>query len=166
MGRYVWTAESVVEIHARSSVHPIHGEVHDVRGEAWVENDGTRLLLEAATGYVEMDVDALKSGNKLEDFELRRRLDAKKFPTIRYELAEASGDDSSAKLRGSLTFHGESREFVEEVSVREDGGRLLVDGEHTFNIEEWGVKAPKILKLQVFPEVRVVARLVATAQPG
>ncbi|MGH9150464.1 MAG: YceI family protein [Acidimicrobiales bacterium] len=161
MARYRWTSESKVEIHATSSVHPIHGETNAVTGEAVVEVSGGAFVLDRPkSGYVEMPVDALKSGNKLEDFELRRRLDAKKYPTIRYDVKDVSGGPESFKLTGALTFHGVTRDFPEEATARIEGGVLYVEGEHTFNIEQWGVKAPKILKLQVYPDVRVVARLV------
>lgn len=162
MARFRWTPESTVELNAKSSVHPIHGKTNEISGEVVAEIGPDGIKLDPPpTGYVELAVDALKSGNKLEDFELRRRLDAKKYPMIRYELAQADGGPEAFKLKGRLTFHGVTREFDEEVTARYDGTTLVVEGEHTFNIEDWGVKAPKILKLQVYPDVQIVARLVA-----
>lgn len=162
MARYPWTSESVVEIHATSSVHPIDVETHDVRGEVSGELGGPEMMLDGdVSGYVEVPIDALKSGNKMEDFELRRRLDAKKYPVIRYELREAVGGPEQFKLRGALTFHGVTREFDEEITARRADGVLHVEGEHTFDIQDFDVKPPKILKLQVHPQVRIVARLVA-----
>ena len=150
-----------MELHAKSSVHPIHGEIHDVRGEAVVEvRDGEIALDPRPSGYIEVDVDQLKSGNKLEDMELRRRVEAKKYPTMRYDLQEATGGPKDFKVTGSLTFHGVTQPFPEEARARIENGTLYVEGEHTFNIEDFGVKAPKILKLQVYPDVRIVARLV------
>lgn len=161
MATYRWTEESIVEIHAKSSVHPIHGETHAVRGEVSGEVQGDQILLDPApSGYIEMDIDALKSGNKLEDFEMRRRVDAKKYPTIRFDLREASGGPEKYRLKCALTFHGVTREFEEEATAKIQDGSLYVEGEHTFNIEDFGVKAPKILNLKVFPDVRIVARLV------
>lgn len=163
--RYVFTPESIVEIHANSSVHPIHGETHAVSGEVQVEvEDGHIVVDPSPSGYVELPAEELKSGKKLEDRELRRRIDAKQFPTIRYELNDAGGGPESFKLLGTLTFHGVSRQFSEEVTARVDGDTIHVEGEHTFDIREFDVKPPKILTLQVYPEVRVVARLVARRQ--
>lgn len=162
MARYEFTDGSRVEIEAQSSVHPIQGETNGVRGEAVGEvEDGKILLDPQPSGYVEVPIDALQSGHRLQDMEMRRRLHAKKFPTIRYDLKEAKGGPERFQLTGELTFHGETRPLSEEVTARLDGDRLIVEGEHTFNIEDFGVKAPKILKLQVYPEVRVVAHLVA-----
>lgn len=161
MAKFAWTDESTVEIHAKSSVHPIHGETHAVRGEVSGEvRDGQILLDPPPAGYVECSVDALKSGNKLEDFEMRRRIEAKKYPTIRFDLREASGGPEEFKLRCALTFHGVTKEFEEICSARLENDVLYVEGEHTFNIEEYGVVAPKIMNLKVYPDVRIVARLV------
>ena len=162
MARYTFTPESVVEFHAKSSLHPIHGDTHEARGEVNVEvRDGQVVLEPGPSGYVELDVDVLKSGHKLQDMEMRRRLEAKKYPTMRYELREASGGPEKFTLKGALTFHGVTREFTEEATARLENGVLQVEGEHTFDIQDFDLKPPKILNLQVYPDVRVVARLVA-----
>lgn len=168
MSRFEFTDDSVVEIKAKSSLHPIEGETSDVRGIVDVEldDDGNIQLEPQPSGHVEMDVDALKSGHRLQDMEMRRRMEAKKYPTLRYELQEATGGPERFTLRGTLTFHGVSQEFTEEATARVQDGVLHVEGEHTFNIEEFDVKAPKILKLQVYPDVTVVARLVGRQTGG
>ena len=162
MAKYVWTDESTVEIQAKSSVHPIHGETHAVMGEATGEvKDGATILLDPMPGgYIECSVDALKSGNKLEDFEMRRRIEAKKFPTIRFDLRGASGGPEEFQLKCALTFHGVTKEFDETCTAKIQDGKLYVEGQHTFNIEEYGVTAPKIMNLKVYPDVTIVAHLV------
>lgn len=168
MTRFEFTDESVVEIKAKSSLHPIEGESNAVQGHVEVElgDDGTIQLEPQPVGQVEMAVDALESGHRLQDMEMRRRIEAKKYPTIRYELKETSGGPERFTLRGTLTFHGVSQEFTEEATARIDGDTIYVEGEHTFNIEDFDVKAPKILKLQVYPDVLVVARLVGRRAGG
>lgn len=160
MSTFTWSPESTVAIHANSSVHPIHGAI-PVRGEATVDvRDGALDVGSTASGFVEADVESLTSGNKLEDFELRRRLEAKKYPTMRYDLRSVDGGSDQYKVTGTLTFHGVSREFSEECTARLDGGVLHVEAEHTFDIREFDVKPPKIGPLQVHPEVTVSLHLV------
>lgn len=161
MARFTWTPDSTVQIQAKSSMHPIEGETNAVTGEAVVEvKDGEFVLEPPPSGYVEMAIEALESGHKLQDREMRRRVEAKKYPTIRYDLKEASGGPHNFKVLGSLTFHGVTQQFAEDATARLDGDTLYVEGEHTFDIRDFGVKPPKILTLQVYPEVHVVARLV------
>lgn len=162
MKTYVFSKESVVEIHANSSMHPIEGETHEVTGEASGEvEDGQIVLDPQPQGYFEIPVDAMKSGHKLQDMEMRRRVEAKKFPTIRYELAQIEGGPETFDVTGKLTFHGVTKEFTEKVTARIEGDTLHAEGEHTLDLNDYGMKPPKILNLQVYPEVRVVVRVVA-----
>lgn len=162
MPTYKITPQSVLEIHANSSVHPIEGKTHEITGEAAGEvKDGQISLDPQPTGWFEIPVDAMKSGHKLQDMEMRRRIEAKKFPTIRYELRRLEGGPESFKAMGTLTFHGVTKEFTEEVSARVQGKSLTVEGEHTMDIRDYGMKPPKILNLQVHPEIRVVLRVEA-----
>lgn len=164
MPRFEFTPESTVKIQAQSSMHPIEGETHGITGHATVETEDGQVVLDPPpAGYVEMPVDELESGHKLQDKEMRRRIDAKQFPVIRYELNEVSGGPEQFKLVGTLTFHGVSQQFSEDATARIDGDALYVEGEHTFDIRDFDVKPPKILNLQVYPEVRVVANLVGRA---
>lgn len=162
MKTYEFTRDSVLEIHANSSVHPIHGETHEITGRAeGTVEDGRIVLDPVPRGYFEIPVDALKSGHKLQDMEMRRRIEAKKFPTIRYDLVGLAGGPETFDVTGTLTFHGVTREFTEKVSARVEDGMLFAEGEHTLNLNDYNMKPPKILNLQVYPEVRVVVRVTA-----
>ncbi len=160
MATFTWTNESTVELHANSSVHPINGEIHDVRGEATVEVTDGALDPSGATGYIEADVEHLKSGKKLEDMALRKQVEAKKYPTVRYEVRSVEGGPDRFKVTGAFTFHGVTQEFTEDVAARVDGGTLHVETEHTFDITQFGVQPFKILNMKIYPEVRLVLRLV------
>jgi polyisoprenoid-binding protein YceI len=154
---------SRVWIQARSSLHPIHGEATGLEG--WIEADVTDGRVDFGDTpkiQVELPVDRLKSGNALEDAELQRRIDAKRFPTIRGEVRKIEQTDGGRyPVRGDLTFHGVTRLVEGDVSVNVDGDSLVVEGEQTFDIREFGVDPPKILMLKVHPDVKVRVRVVA-----
>lgn len=166
MAKYTWTSESAVELDADSSVHPIHGEIRDLRGEAVCEAQDGKLVPDGASAWIECDVAQLKTGKKLEDMALSKQIDAKKFPTVRYEVRSVEGGPESFKLTGTFTFHGQTQEFVEECRASLDNGKLRVEGEHTFDIRDFGVKPFKILSMQIKPEVRLVVKLVGTEAGG
>jgi polyisoprenoid-binding protein YceI len=145
-------------------MHPIHGELHDIRGEATLDvSDGTIKLDPAPTGYIEADVESLKSGKRIEDKALQKQVEANKYPTIRYEVRGVEGGPESFKVTGAFTFHGITQEFVEQATARLDGDTLHVEAEHTFDIQDFGVKPFKILMLKVHPEVKLVLHLVGKA---
>jgi len=160
VARFTWTPESVVELHADSSVHPIHGDIRSLRGEGNVDVVDGNVSANGASGYIEADVEQLQTGKKLEDIALRKQIDAKKFPTVRYEVRGAEGGPESFKLSGSFTFHGVTQDFVEEAKASVQGGKLHVEAEHTFDIRDFGVKPFKILSMSIKPEVRLVVHLV------
>ena len=156
---------SQVWIEARSSLHPIHGEGRGLEGivEAAV-TDGRVELNGDTVIRLELPVDQLKSGKAMEDAELLRRIDARKFPKIRGVTTEIKEINSGRyRVSGDLTFHGVTRAVEGEVSVSmPDGDKTIVlEGEQTFDIRDFGVQPPKILMLKVHPDVKVRVRVVA-----
>src|SRR5579859_6644091 len=79
---------SRVWVDARSSLHAIHAESAGLEGFVDVEVDGGgRLdLTVAPRGRLELPIDRLSSGNALEDREMRRRVDTRRYPMITGEL--------------------------------------------------------------------------------
>jgi polyisoprenoid-binding protein YceI len=114
-------------------------------------------------GRLEVPVRSLRSGNALEDAELQRRVDARRFPTIVGEVRDASAVDGAGRFRveGDLTFHGVTQALAGEVCITFDGDRIRIEGEQVFDVREYGIKPPRILLLRVEPDVRVSIALAA-----
>jgi polyisoprenoid-binding protein YceI len=147
-------ASSRVVIDASSSVHPIHTEASGVSG--WVE------LGDGARGEVSFPVDRLRSGNPIEDRELRRRILAGRHPAIKGELTELvpTDDDGGYDAEGTITFRGVSRACSGALVIEatdDDGVRIT--GSSTFDVRDFGMEPPRILLLRVHPEVRVAIEL-------
>jgi polyisoprenoid-binding protein YceI len=157
---------SWVEIRARSSLHPIESRTDGLEGFLDVEIlGGGRVNLTApTTGKLSLAVERLSSGNPLEDRELRRRIDARRFPTIDGELGGMSATERQGRylVRGDLTFRGVTRSYEDEMvlTTNQDGEIQLV-GESTFDIRDFGMDPPRVLMLKVEPEVRVTAHITA-----
>jgi len=154
--------ESEVAVGAKSTLHAIDGSAVDVTGS--VEGDaGEDGRLRSLGGRIEVPVGSLRSGNPLYDRELQRRVDARRFPSILGKVRTAAplGADGLFQVTGDVTFHGVTREVEGKVLVRSEGDRLVVEGEHVFDIRDFGVKPPKILAFRVEPTVKVRIRLVA-----
>src|SRR5580658_7296266 len=78
------SVRSCVWVSGRSSLHPINTETRGITGwfQAATRADGSLDLDEQVSGELELAVERLTSGNQLYDRELRRRIDAKRFPII------------------------------------------------------------------------------------
>jgi polyisoprenoid-binding protein YceI len=113
---------------------------------------------------VSLPVDRLRSGNPLEDRELKRRLDVRRYPTISGELTElrATGKDGRYLARGDVTFVGQTRAAEDEMFLTVlDETTFRFEGRHTFDIRDFGMEPPKILMLRVHPDVDVRVSIVA-----
>lgn len=83
--RYTFdSSRSCIWVRGRSSLHPINSETRGITGwfEASTAADGTLDLGQPVSGELALDVARLTSGNQLYDRELRRRIDAQRYPTI------------------------------------------------------------------------------------
>jgi polyisoprenoid-binding protein YceI len=155
---------SRVWIDARSNVHPIHTEADGLEG--WLEldfSDGKLDVDQTLRGHLEFAIDNMKSGNALEDREMRRRVDTRRYPTITGDLKAMKQTDNASRyaVRGDLTFRGVVRTYEDEMTVTQGNGTVSLGGQSVFDIRDFGMEPPRILMLKVQPEVTVRVEIVA-----
>lgn len=157
---------SQVWINARSNVHPIHSSTSGLEG--FVELDlspaGTIDSSTAPTGRLSLAVDHLKSGNRMEDRELQKRIDARRFPRIEGQLEQvaSNGADTSYRVSGEVTFRGVSRQHQDRMDITAvDESTIRLSGTSSFDIRDFGMQPPKVLLLKVEPEVQVRVEIYA-----
>ncbi|MGH9017389.1 MAG: helix-turn-helix transcriptional regulator [Acidimicrobiales bacterium] len=150
---------SVVLVEVRSTAGPLSFGAIGVRGWAEAAVAGGVLHTDTApSAHIEIDVAGLRSGNRVYDAELLRRIDARRYPTAVVELhgCEAIGPSSLYRLKGSLIFHGVTRAAQGTVTVVPASERVLViTGEEAFDIRDFSLPSPTVLMLRIFPDVRV-----------
>jgi polyisoprenoid-binding protein YceI len=159
---------SAVWIEARSSLHPIHTRTVGLEGYLELEPgpDGRVDLAVTPKGHLSLRVDRLRSGNMLEERELRRRINARRFPTIDGDLTDMhpTDDDGRYVVRGAVTFRGVTNEHQDEMIVSFADDTVMLAGTSTFDIRTFGMEPPRILLLRVEPEVIVRVEIVARRQ--
>jgi hypothetical protein len=158
---------SQVWIDARSSVHPIRSQAGGLEGfvDLDVGNDGGLDLEKAPSGRLSFPVSNLKSGNGMEDREMLRRIDARKFPTIDGVLTEMRADGQAGRYQvsGDVTFRGATCRCQDAMDVEiVDAGQVIrLVGESTFDITDFGMEPPRIFVLRVEPRVVVRVEILA-----
>jgi polyisoprenoid-binding protein YceI len=157
---------SQVWIDATSSVHPIHSCTDGLEGfiELEVQRGGQVDLRVAPEGRLSLPVERLSSGSRLEDQELRRRIDARRYRSIDGRLVEmrAAGRDGQYLVRGEVTFRGVTNFHEGEMTIAQlDDTTLQLDGRSTFDIRDFGMEPPRILMLRVHPQVTVTVSILA-----
>ena len=157
---------STVSIDARSSLHPIHSMTNGLDGyvDLELEPDGAVDLTAKPDAQLSLPVTRLSSGNRMEDRELQKRIDARRYPTINGVLEQIKRADSNGSYRvsGVVTFRGVSRPHEDEMTIHVTDDRTIeLAGTSRFDIREFGMEPPRILMLRVDPEVDVRVDIVA-----
>ena len=111
---------------------------------------------------LELAVERLTSGNALYDRELRRRMDARRYPTIAGRLTGiVLGDaDPDYVVTGEISFHGKTRTFEHGMQITVNDEGLTLMGDDVFDIREFGMKPPSMLMVRVLiPNIAVRVQL-------
>ncbi len=165
--RYTFdSVRSCVWVSGRSSLHPINTETRGITGwfQAATRADGSLDLGQPVSGELELAVERLTSGNQLYDRELRRRIDARRFPTIAGRLVHIAlqGAHPDYMVTGEISFHGKTRTFEHGMQIECSGEGIALTGDDVFDIREFGMKPPSMLMVRVYPEISVRVELHGT----
>ncbi len=157
------SVRSCIWVSGRSSLHPINTETRGITGwfEAASRTDGSLDLEQPVTGELELAVERLTSGNQLYDRELRRRIDARRHPTIAGRLTQIAleGAHPGYLVTGDVSFHGKTRTFTHAMRIQLTDEGIALTGEDVFDIREFGMKPPSMLMVRVYPEISVRVEL-------
>jgi hypothetical protein len=170
--RYVIAPDrSRVWIDARSNVHPIHSETDGLEGfiELGMHPEGGIDLAVRPTGMLSLAVSRLSSGNRMEDREMQKRIDARRYPTIQGTLDTVVPDGAvgSYRVSGDISFRGMSHRHEDLMQIRGiETDTLQLDGSSSFNITDFGMEPPRMLMLKVEPDVNVRIEVIAVAEVG
>ena len=149
-------------------MHPVHAVSTALSGSLVVELDEQgRPDLEAPySARLRVAVVTLRSGNSLQDREMYRRLDEKRYPHITVDVIEVTPSPSTGHYhaKARINVRGDSQEVEGDVTISVDGGRLVVEGEKAIDMRAFGVQPPRLLMVKVEPEVLVRVRVTAQRQ--
>jgi hypothetical protein len=159
-------ARSTVRIEGRSSLHPIQTTAAGLEGYVDIEFGPGGEVTTAAlpVGTLSFPLNKLSSGNAMEDRELYRRADIRKFPTIDGVLDQvgAPAADGTFQVGGDVTFKGVTRHYEHLLAIRAvDDRTVALSGSSRFDIRDFGMEPPKVMMLKVQPEVDVSIDIVA-----
>lgn len=167
LARYTFDSKrSCIWVSGRSSLHPINTETRGITGwfETSARDDGSLNLDLPVAGELELAVERLTSGNQLYDRELRRRMDARRYPTIggRVTSVAATGPHPRYAVTGDIEFHGKTRTFEHEMHIEVTDDAVALTGEYVFDIRQFGMQPPSMLMIRVYPEISVKVELHGT----
>lgn len=178
--RFVVAADrSSLVVEARSNIGPIAFITTSLSG--WIEAelyDGLVGEDPPPAAHLETRVTDLASGNALYDAELLRRIDARRFPTVKVDLSSCGrmGVGNCYRINGDVTMHGVTRDLSGAVTAtiletrrpKMNGPetllrRIIIAGEHVLDVRHFEMAIPSMPLLKLYPDVRLHLRLEADA---
>lgn len=167
---------SLLVVEAHSSVGPIAFATNELsRVVDVVVADECMVDVDVSpSASMEVSLSSLSSGNRLYDAELRKRIQARKYPKVVLTLSQAEriGQGNRYDVMGEVSLHGVKKllKGALSVAVRQtneiNGGKkascLVVAGEHVLDIRQFGLTPPRMGPLKIYPDVRLQVHLEAT----
>lgn len=162
---------SAVLLSVRTSLGPVSFGANGLEGFIEAAVDDGRIEPSASpAAHLELQINRLTSGNSAYDGELRRQIDARRYPTAYVDLHRAEPAD-----RTSPTFHVTGEITLRGVSVPADGvvvadlpesQLMVITGEETLDISDFGIPPPSLFLIKIDPEVKLRLHIEARVEPG
>ncbi|HTA54613.1 MAG TPA: YceI family protein [Candidatus Acidoferrales bacterium] len=159
-------SDSWLAFEGRSTLHRVGGKATSLGGyvEANFSADGALSAQPAPQIHVEFPVEQLRSGNGLQDREMWKMIDSKRFPRVAADLRELRPTPAPGRYAatGDVTLAGRSRGYEGTLTLAKSGDRLTIEGQLDLDIRDFGLKPPALLLIKVDPVVKLNLHLEAT----
>jgi len=158
---------SSVRFDARATGHTVHGVTQQVSGEVVFDPED---LAKNARVTLQVQAATLNTGNKVRDRKMREsHLETERHPLIGFRSSKVEaiapslreGETQEMNVSGTLSLHGVDRNIVFPVKAVRRGGDLLVSGETTLRMSDYGIPVPGFLFVKVQDQVKVMFEVVA-----
>ncbi len=130
-----------------SMKHPMHnwdGVSHDVNAAMMYDED-TKQIRNVA---VVMRVATFDSKNQNRDSHMIEVLDGLKYPNVTFSSQDVKPNpDGTLMAAGKLTFHNVTKPVTVQVTRRDVGGQMVMDGKFDLKMTDYGVERPSLLGL-------------------
>lgn len=105
-----------------------------------VEYDGTSKTISSVE--VVAQVEAFDTGIPQRDRDALKILDTKQFPTVGFTTKSITTNGENLTVKGTLTFHGVSREVAFESTQKVVGKQLKTKGAFSLKLTDYNLKPP------------------------
>lgn len=156
---------SFLEVHGTSSLHDWHVAAENQMGELEVSTaDG--LTISKLNFSVESE--SLKSGKSGMDKNTYKALESGSYNTIDFNMSSVDkvikiADNSyDVSVTGNLTIAGVTKSKPLELKIKINGNTILIDGEKTMLMTDFGIDPPKALfgTIKTGDEIKIIFKTV------
>jgi polyisoprenoid-binding protein YceI len=152
---------------------------HRMHGWTGVSNavNGTLLidLEQPASSRIEIvvPVESFDSGNSNRDSNMLDTVESDKYPDVQFVSEEivvdqwdktTDGYSGTWRVKGQLTFHGQTQPVEIPVIVKGGNGSFEATGEFNISLKAFGVRRPKLLLMPISDEILLAGEIYASSQ--
>ena len=138
----VVSANSSLTFFATSPTQSAYGKTTELSGfiDASWNADGTLGQEPRPKMHVEFKVETLRTGNDLQDREMWKLIDSKRFPKVAGDLGEFSPSSLRGRYTGAgqITLAGLTRRYESEFRLERNGKNVTVDGQINVDVRDFG----------------------------
>lgn len=164
-------AGSALWIEGDSTLHPFASTSTAVGFELTLDRGEAESPAAAAKSgkpaklTVKVPVASLKSSSKSLDKNLRKAMKAEEHPEVLFTLESYKAEGASVQATGTLTIAGVSKPATVKGTLAEKDGKLVLEGDHSLKMSEFGIKPPKMMMgaVKVADEIAVKFRFLLAA---
>ncbi|WP_458627168.1 YceI family protein [Winogradskyella sp. PC D3.3] len=141
-------SSSVLEVHGTSSLHDWTLETEKQSGKVVITNAED---LEISSLSFSVEAESLKSGKSSMDNNTYKALKTDDYKTIDFKLTSVkqvdklSNQSFKVSTLGKLTIAGVTKTITLDMTLNIDGTKVLLSGEKSFEMTDFGVDPPKAL---------------------
>ncbi len=167
--------KSKIEFESDAPLETMVGKTKKISGSLSVDP----VDITKTTGSFKVPVASLRTGNDLRDEHLRGDgwLDAKKFPSIHFEITEVvlgkkgnkelkQGKDTNVTVKGKFTAHGVTKVVTSDGTVNWSGDAMRIRASFIAKLTDHDISVPSIVRLKVANDISVSVDLAARAAPA
>jgi polyisoprenoid-binding protein YceI len=131
------------------------------------EKSSIVLTVEPASLVVQDDWVNENERKKIAAEALNKQLDVAHYPEIRFRSASIRAVEGSRRyeVQGELTIRGVARPAAVQVTLREQGGNLVFEGEAEVKMKEYGMKPPSAALGLIGTKNEMTVRFLLQAAP-
>ncbi|WP_040756444.1 YceI family protein [Winogradskyella psychrotolerans] len=141
-------SSSVLEVHGTSSLHDWTLETEKQSGKVVITN---MEELEISSLNFSIEAESLKSGKSSMDNNTYKALNTDDHKTMDFSLTslkkvtKLSDQSFEVSALGKMTISGVTKSITIDMNVKLEGNKLLLNGEKSFKMTDFGIDPPKAL---------------------
>jgi polyisoprenoid-binding protein YceI len=125
---------------------------HDVNCAA-LYNDDTKQLQSVAVAVKLSTFDSRDANRDSHGLEIMESI---KYPNVTFSSQSITTNaDGSLTATGKLTYHGLTKPISIKVTRRDEAGKLICDGNFTYNLTDFNLERPSLLGVKTEDEVKM-----------